>query len=111
MKHAFILTYYFLLKYDPKDEATFFCDSIRQVIQLGGDTDTNAAIVGGMLGALLGLHNIPVYMIDKVMSYDCTQPGQQNPRPEFLSINRYALRHIEDLMNVRPDKLTVVPSE
>lgn len=28
--------------------------AIQETIRLGGDTDTNAAIVGGMIGALKG---------------------------------------------------------
>ena len=38
-------------------------DSIRQTIQEGGDTDTNACIVGGMLGALFGIKFLPSYMV------------------------------------------------
>ena len=32
--------------------------AIRETIALGGDTDTNAAIVGGMIGALVGKQGI-----------------------------------------------------
>lgn len=37
---------------------------------LGGDTDTNGAIVGGLIGALVGIHNIPEHMIDKILNFD-----------------------------------------
>jgi ADP-ribosylglycohydrolase len=37
----------------------------------GGDTDTNAAIVGGMIGALVGFNNIPQDMIKSIMEFDC----------------------------------------
>jgi ADP-ribosylglycohydrolase len=37
---------------------------------LGGDTDTNGAIVGGLIGALVGIHRIPENMIDKIFSFD-----------------------------------------
>ena len=30
---------------------------------LGGDTDTNGAIVGGLIGALVGAHQIPEKML------------------------------------------------
>ena len=33
--------------------------AMRQVSGLGGDTDTNCAIVGGLIGAYLGLSKIP----------------------------------------------------
>ena len=61
IKHAFELSFHFLYKYD--GSKTYYHDSIRSVIQLGGDTDTNACIVGGMLGALCGIKNIPDNMI------------------------------------------------
>ena len=32
---------------------------LRNVIQQGGDTDTNAAIVGGMIGSIVGFKNLP----------------------------------------------------
>ena len=38
-------------------------ESISQIIQEGGDTDTNACIAGGMIGALLGIKAIPDYMV------------------------------------------------
>jgi hypothetical protein len=44
----------------------------------GGDTDTNAAIVGGMVGAY---HNIPSYMLTHVLEFDCTgNMGHQRPK-------------------------------
>ena len=38
----------------------------------GGDTDTNCAIVGAMMGALHGTQGIPSYMIDPMLAFDCT---------------------------------------
>jgi len=40
------------------DDKGFYKECIRRTIQRGGDTDTNAAIVGGMIGALVGTHNL-----------------------------------------------------
>jgi ADP-ribosyl-[dinitrogen reductase] hydrolase len=34
-------------------------DSMKAMLIAGGDTDTNAAIIGGMLGAAVGLEGIP----------------------------------------------------
>jgi ADP-ribosylglycohydrolase len=47
------------------DKDTFYYNSIRDIIGMGGDTDTNAAIVGGFLGAALGLTRIPLSMVEK----------------------------------------------
>jgi ADP-ribosyl-[dinitrogen reductase] hydrolase len=52
---------------------------------LGGDTDTNACIVGGMMGALLGKNGIPEEMKDKVLNCDVRRGGQPN-RPKFLQV-------------------------
>lgn len=41
--------------------------ALREVIQAGGDTDTNAAIVGGLLGAAIGLTNIPASMTETMI--------------------------------------------
>ena len=32
---------------------------MRDIIERGGDTDTNACIVGGLLGAACGFNNLP----------------------------------------------------
>jgi ADP-ribosyl-[dinitrogen reductase] hydrolase len=36
-----------------------FEDGLRSVVGLGGDTDTNAAVAGALLGALHGVEAIP----------------------------------------------------
>ena len=76
-----------------------YYDSISQVIQEGGDTDTNACIAGGMLGALLGIKAIPEYMVNKVINFDCTQVkigerGAGRSRPDTLNTKKYALKNI-----------------
>mgnify|MGYP000356022410 CR=1 FL=1 len=74
LQRAFVLSFYFLLrhkKYVQVGNTDIFYDSIRLTIQEGGDTDTNAAIVGGLLGALVGLKGIPAYMVQKVIGFDC----------------------------------------
>lgn len=50
---------------------------------MGGDTDTNAAIVGGMIGALHGASSIPEYMKMPVLARGMNSPGI--PRPAFLA--------------------------
>lgn len=59
--------------------------AIRAVLSLGGDTDTNAAIVGGLVGAGIGVHGIPNQMLSPVLECD-TALGQ--PRPEQFTIKR-----------------------
>lgn len=61
--------------------ATPFTDAIEETLRGGGDTDTNACIVGGLLGALWGEGQIPITMKEPVLRCDTTQG---NPRPDFL---------------------------
>ncbi len=53
LKHGFVLAFMYL-----KEENISFNHAIRETIALGGETDTNAAIVGGMIGALVGKQGI-----------------------------------------------------
>ncbi|KAF5830063.1 ADP-ribosylation/Crystallin J1 [Dunaliella salina] len=49
-------------------------ESIFKVLMLRGDTDTNACIVGYIMGALRGVAGIPEFMKGPVLAFDCTQP-------------------------------------
>ncbi len=49
----------------------------------GGDTDTNAAIVGGLIGAAQGLKTIEPSQIKAILDFDPQIHGG-HPRPEFL---------------------------
>jgi len=51
-------------------------DAIFRVLLLGGDTDTNACIVGYMMGALKGLEGIP-----EVSALVCASARDQQPQP------------------------------
>lgn len=67
IKWAFIHAFRHMLQRTPYE------DAIRETICGGGDTDTNACIVGAMLGALHGARAIPEYMLQPVRRV--TQPG------------------------------------
>lgn len=60
VKKAFMLSFYFLQKFQTaKSKETFWLDSVRLTIRLAGDADVNATIVGGLVGALVGVHRLP----------------------------------------------------
>jgi ADP-ribosylglycohydrolase len=71
IKHAFQLTFHFLFN------ETSFEESLFKTLLQGGDTDTNAAIVCGMMGAFHG--EIPQNLLDPVMKYDCCKEGRKRP--------------------------------
>jgi len=60
---------------------TSYINAIFETLIGGGDTDTNACIVGGLVGAYNGEEGIPGPMKEAILQCD-TQKGR--PRPEFL---------------------------
>lgn len=44
---------------EPSHDRFTYQNNMRNVIQRGGDTDTNACIVGGLLGSIIGITNLP----------------------------------------------------
>ena len=86
---------------------------MRETIQQGGDTDTNACIVGGMIGALVGIHNIDPHYVKTLLTFDCTskEPSQVY-RPQFLSVKYNAVRCIDKLIKSRPrNKLKITQEQ
>ncbi len=59
-----------------------YVSAIRETLTGGGDTDTNACIVGGLVGAAVGAEAIPEAMRNAVLCGD-TEKGK-HPRPSFL---------------------------
>jgi ADP-ribosyl-[dinitrogen reductase] hydrolase len=47
-------------------ESRPFEDGVREVVALGGDTDTNAAVTGALLGALHGTGMLPERWLDRL---------------------------------------------
>ena len=48
-------------------EAKPFEDGLREVVALGGDTDTNASVAGALLGALHGVDALPPDWLDRLV--------------------------------------------
>lgn len=74
---------------------TSYVEALRETLAGGGDTDTNACIVGGLVGARWGASAIPVAMRQAVLACD-TRRGK-NPRPDSLH-PRAAPVHMKTLM-------------
>ena len=71
VKHAFTLAFRHLAGGSGYEEA------VRHVLLAGGDTDTNAAIVGGLVGAAVGAEAIPAHMTQAVLR--CTPLRNRPP--------------------------------
>jgi ADP-ribosylglycohydrolase len=59
-------------------------EGVVDTIMRGGDTDTNAAICGALLGAVYGLDAIPLQWVTSVLTCrpKIGTPGVNRPRPE-----------------------------
>lgn len=80
VRWGFILAFYFL-----KNELDYRT-AIEQTLLLGGDTDTNAAIVGGIIGTYAGIKQIPSNFVDKMINYKFKEGISQGyERPGYLS--------------------------
>jgi len=81
VRWGFVLAMYFL-----RNPMITFEEAIKITLMKGGDTDTNAAIVGGMVGAY---QQIPEYMLKPVLSFDCTENSRKiRIRPEDYSVKK-----------------------
>ena len=78
VRWGFVMAMYFLRNSD-----IIFEDAIKDTLVKGGDTDTNAAIVGGLVGTY---HKIPDYMLKPVLDFDCTVSGKYPKRPAEYSV-------------------------
>ena len=54
-------------------EARPFEQGLRSVVALGGDTDTNAAVAGALLGALHGTDALPAPWLDRLAEHDAIE--------------------------------------
>lgn len=72
VRWGFVMAIYFL-----RHPAISYEDAIRTTLLKGGDTDTNAAIVGGMVGAY---QPIPPWMLHPVLIFDSTACSSREGR-------------------------------
>jgi len=86
-----------------------YVDALRETLALGGDTDTNAAIVGGLVGAVCGTEGLPTEYAEKVLRYTyATKKGRR--RPDFLNQTE-VMQQLEQLYALAPTTATMVIGE
>ena len=87
---------------------TDFADAMRAVIDLGRDTDTVAAVTGGLIGAVLGIQAVPSRWANAVNG---VVPGFTAPSG-FAALQALALRlDGEDLPKDTPHEAALTPRE
>ncbi len=72
VRHVFTAAFYHL------GQGTDYREALAATLAQGGDTDTNACIVGGLIGALHGIEGIPPEMLDGLLNCD-TRKGRMRP--------------------------------
>lgn len=97
MKYAFQLSYYYLFM--SQEYELNYKDCIKEILSVGGDTDTNACIAGAMIGALLGTNAIDSTMVQITLEHDPT--GEGCIRPDWLSVGGATINNIQTLIKVR----------
>jgi len=58
-----------------------YLEAVTETLVGGGDTDTNACIVGGLIGAAVGVDAIPSALRQAILT---CETAQGRPRPDFL---------------------------
>lgn len=82
VRWGFILAIYFL-----RNPHITFEDAIRLTLMKGGDTDTNAAIVGGLVATY---STIPEYMLKPVLEFDCTVNSMRG----YIRPAKYSVKYV-----------------
>ena len=67
--HAFKFTIYNLYVFDDLKGKNVYNQIINKICDYGGDTDTNAAIVGMIIGPLIGLENFDKHKLDIFLNF------------------------------------------
>ncbi len=75
-------------------------EAIRETLAGGGDTDTNACIVGGLIGAACGADAIPDEMKQPVLG--CNTQAGKHLRPDWLHASQ-AISLVENLLANAPN--------
>jgi len=79
-----------------------YINAMTETLKGGGDTDTNACIVGGLIGAASGADSIPSSMRNAVLTCD-TVKGRK-PRPVELQASQIPAL-VKKLLDNAPDRL------
>ena len=115
-KHGFILSVHFLQTFSskieqesPEEISSLYEAVISDCLALGGDSDTNGAIVGGVIGAWLGESNLPQTMKDKIFKCKVATKGATS-RPQFLQTKHCLdglLKSLITLKNSLPETIEI----
>ena len=61
------ILYYIAIGQQSKLDGSLYINWMRWIIKRAGDTDTNAAIAGGLLGSVIGFWNLPTKYVVRTL--------------------------------------------
>ena len=88
--HAFKLSLYYLYKYPEmgkNNDPNLYYNIMCEICDLGGDTDTNCAIVGTMIGPLIGYKNFKKELFDKFIKFYPEKRTQYTSAFMYIYVN------------------------
>lgn len=91
VRHAFSLCIYFL-----RNPEINYEEAIEITLLKGGDTDTNAAIVGGLVACY---HSIPEYMLTPVLQFDSTKCNKYKNILGHYRPKEYCVKYVLNIEN------------
>ncbi|CAI2369180.1 unnamed protein product [Moneuplotes crassus] len=109
IKHAFVCCMRYLRLAAQKQEnneqldSKFYEEAMVEILMGAGDTDTNACIAGGVIGAILGFDKLPEIPKDKVLNWDYSDNHEGRERPDYLVPKDKVEKLIEDLFKIAPE--------
>ena len=77
---------------------------------LAGDTDTNCAIAGGLVGAYIGAGNLPRDKVKKVLECDLSL-SKEDDRHDLFQPQKGCIDEILKLVALAPTQLEIVKVE
>ena len=83
-------------------EARPFEQGLRSVVALGGDTDTNAAVAGALLGALHGTDALPAAWLDRLAEHDAIE--KEAATLARVALGRGSLASLTETTRRRPSR-------
>ena len=82
---------------------------MKQCMIVGGDTDTNAAISGGVIGAYCGIENIMGFRLKRVLECQpLDRPNNPSWRPRFIQPAYGCISEMLRLIEIAPEQVEFV---
>lgn len=82
-------------------------DAIFEIMRQGGDTDTNACIIGALIAAADGLNSLDQAKVEKVINWDISKGGIR--RPDWLTV-KHCAPVLDRLIENSPSVLEMIGS-